>query len=86
MQGAPGVGFRVRTQTPAGWDATCRRVQQLILDNKTPEAITVLERVLRVVARFDSARYELADAPRMLALVAPLAAGGRRGTPGRPEV
>jgi tetratricopeptide (TPR) repeat protein len=66
------VAFVFNPQTPAGWDATYQRVQQLILDNKTTEAIVVLEGVLKSAPGFDPARYELADAHRMLALEAAL--------------
>ena len=64
--------FLVNSQTPAGWDATYQRVQQLILDKKTAEAIVVLEGVLKSSPGFDPARYELADVHRMLALEAAL--------------
>ena len=66
------VALLVSPQAPAGWDATYQRVLQLILDKKTPEAIAVLEGVLKSSPGFDPARYELADTQRMLALEAAL--------------
>src|SRR5687767_7755876 len=66
------IGLLVSQQTPAGWDATYQRVLQLMLDHKTADAIAVLEGVLKSSPGFDPARYELADAQRMLALEAVL--------------
>ena len=59
-------------QAPAGWDATYLRVQQLVLDRKTTEAIAILEGVLKSSPGFDPARYELADVHRTLAMEAAL--------------
>jgi tetratricopeptide (TPR) repeat protein len=59
-------------QSPAGWDSTYQRVQQLILEHKTADAIVVLEGVLRSSPGFDPARYELANVHRTLALEAAL--------------
>ena len=59
-------------QAPAGWDATYLRVQQLVLDRKTTEAIAILEGVLKSSPGFDPARYELADIHRTLAMEATL--------------
>ena len=59
-------------QAPAGWDATYLRVQQLVLDRKTTEAIAILEGVLKSSPGFDPARYELADIHRTLAMEAAL--------------
>ena len=73
----------VSLQTPAGWDAAYQRVQRLVLDHKTADAIVVLEGVLKSSPGFDPARYELANTHRLLALEAALKgpageAAGRR--------
>ena len=66
------IALVLSLQTPAGWEAVYRRVQQLILDHKTADAIVVLDSMLKSSPGFDPARYELADAHRMLALEAAL--------------
>jgi tetratricopeptide (TPR) repeat protein len=62
------IALVIGLQTPAGWDAAFQRAQRLILDNKTADAIVVLEGVLKASPGFDPARYEIAEAHRMLAL------------------
>jgi tetratricopeptide (TPR) repeat protein len=74
------IALVLTLQTPAGWDDTYQRVQQLILDRKTADAIVVLEGVLKASPGFDPARYELADAHRMLALEAALKGPAQEAT------
>jgi tetratricopeptide (TPR) repeat protein len=64
------IALTLALQTPAGWDATYQRVQRLMLDDRYPDAVAILEGVLKSAPGFDPARYELADAHRMLALQA----------------
>lgn len=73
-------GLVLSLQTPAGWDATYQRVQQLILDHKTADAIVVLEGVLKSSPGFDPARYELANVHRMLSLEAALKGPSQEAT------
>jgi tetratricopeptide (TPR) repeat protein len=56
------------TQAPAGWDAIYQQGQQLMLDRKTPEAITLYERAAKQHPTFDGAHYALAEAHRAMAL------------------
>jgi hypothetical protein len=62
------IGLALFAQSPAGWDETSRRGQQLMLDNKTPQAIALFERVVKSAPDFDAAHYELGEAYRMRAL------------------
>jgi hypothetical protein len=64
------IALSLTLQTPAGWEATSRRVQQLLLDDRFADAIAILEGVLTSSPGCHLARYELADAHRMLALQA----------------
>lgn len=62
------IGLTLFAQAPAGWDDTSRRGQQLMLDNKTPQAIALFERAVKDAPNFDAAHYELGEAYRMRAL------------------
>ena len=74
------IALVVSLQAPAGWDAAYQRVLQLMLDDKTADAILVLEGVLKSSPGFDPARYELAGAHRMLALGAALKGPSQEAT------
>ncbi|MGH9386312.1 MAG: hypothetical protein ACRD2N_18710 [Vicinamibacterales bacterium] len=74
------LALMLSLQTPAAWDATYQRVQRLILDHKIADAIVVLEGVLTSSPGFEPARYELAEAHRMLALEAALKGPSQEAT------
>ena len=57
-------------QTPAGWEATYQRGQQLVLDHKTADAIKLFEAAVKASPGFDGADYTLADTHYMAALEA----------------
>jgi tetratricopeptide (TPR) repeat protein len=74
------IALTLTLQTPAGWDATLQRAQQFILDDRFADAIAILEGVLKSSPNFDPARYELADAHRMLALQAAIKGDAQEAT------
>lgn len=59
-------------QAPPRWEATAQRAAQLVSEGRIADAVSVLEGVLKSSPNFDPARYELADAQRLLALEAAL--------------